>query len=81
MQKVRQHFDGTRIGDVEQCLREKFLEPQIASLIRPGMRIAITGGSRGIDNIALVIRTAASFCKERGAQPFIFPAMDVTGVF
>ena len=79
MQKVRQHFDGIRIGDVEQCLRGKLLDPQIASLIRPGMRIAITGGSRGIDNIALVIRTAASFCKERGAQPFIFPAMGSHG--
>ena len=79
MRRVRQHFDGTRVEDVEKELRTELNKPQIASTIRPGMRVAITGGSRGIDNIALVIRTVAAFCKERGAQPFIFPAMGSHG--
>ena len=79
MVKVRQHFDETHISDAEQCLREKLCDPRIASGIRPGMRIAVTCGSRGIDNIALIIRTVVSFCKEKGAQPFIFPAMGSHG--
>ncbi len=79
MLRVRQHFDGTREKEVEKTLRERLNQPQIASTVRPGMRIAITAGSRGIDNIALVIRTVAAFCKEKGAHPFIFPAMGSHG--
>ena len=79
MLRVRQHFDGTREKEVEKTLRERLNQPQIASTVQPGMRIAITAGSRGIDNIALVIRTVAAFCKEKGAHPFIFPAMGSHG--
>ena len=79
MVHARQHFDGTRERDVEKKLREELSRLEIASTIRSGMRIALTAGSRGIDNIALVIRTVAGFCRERGALPFIFPAMGSHG--
>ena len=37
--------------------------------------VAITAGSRGICNIAAIIRAAGDWLKSRGAQPFIVPAM------
>lgn len=40
-----------------------------------GMRIAVTAGSRGVANIALILKTIVSFLKENGAVPFIIPAM------
>lgn len=47
--------------------------------IKPGMRIAITAGSRGIANIALVTRTVVDFVKKQGACPFIVPTMGSHG--
>jgi hypothetical protein len=58
------------------------LQDQLGSLddlIRPGARIAIAAGSRGIDNLALMIRTVSDFIKDHGAHPFIVPAMGSHG--
>jgi len=79
MVRVRQRFDESCIEDVAGALREELSRNAIAALVRPGMRIAITAGSRGIDNIALVIREVASFLKEKGAHPFVIPAMGSHG--
>jgi hypothetical protein len=35
----------------------------------------ITAGSRGIANMAIIIKTVVNVIKECGAEPFIFPAM------
>lgn len=79
MVRARQRFDESCIEDVAGALREELSREAIAALIRPGMRIAITAGSRGVDNIALVIREIASFLKEKGAAPFVIPAMGSHG--
>ena len=47
--------------------------------IRPGMRVAITAGSRGIRNVDEITRSIAAFVKSRGAIPFIVPAMGSHG--
>ena len=53
-------------------------EPFI-SKIKPGMSIAITAGSRGVANVAIITRAVADFVKSRGANPFIVPAMGSHG--
>lgn len=50
-----------------------------AGQIRPGMRIAITAGSRGIANVALITRCIADFVRSCGAEPFVVPAMGSHG--
>lgn len=79
--KVKQTFDSTHIPaeQVEKTVYSILSEDRIAQRIRPGMRICLTCGSRGIDNIVQIIRAVASFCKERGAQPFAIPAMGSHG--
>ena len=79
MVPVRQIFDGSHLEDVPAAVRAEFARPAVAERIRPGMRIAITAGSRGIDNLAVIIREAASILKEKGAQPFVIPAMGSHG--
>lgn len=49
------------------------------SKVRPGMRIAITAGSRGVANVAVITKAVADFVKSRGAMPFIVPAMGSHG--
>ena len=48
--KVKQVFDDTKIDDVPEYLNQKLIEKQIKDKIKPGMKIAITGGSRGISH-------------------------------
>ena len=47
--------------------------------VKPGMRVAVTAGSRGIRNVDEITRAVVSFVKSRGAIPFIVPAMGSHG--
>ena len=62
-------------AETRRLLREKGLE----GLVRPGMTVAVTAGSRGIDNISVILRETVGFLKELGAKPFIVPAMGSHG--
>jgi len=79
MVRVRQEFDPAKIEDVPEELQRQLSRMQIASTVHAGMSIAITCGSRGIDNYALVIKEVVEFCKSKGAKPFIIPAMGSHG--
>jgi hypothetical protein len=77
--KVRQKFPRPRVDDVEAKVREEFEKDGIASRVRSGMRIALTAGSRGVARIDLVLRSLVRLLKEKGAEPFIVPAMGSHG--
>lgn len=79
MVRVRQKFSKEHIEDVEQVLREELIRPDIADTILPGMSIAITAGSRGIEGIDKMTKEIVDLCKERGAFPFIVAAMGSHG--
>ncbi len=79
MLKVRQVFDRKRIEDIAKGVRDTLNVKKIKEKINPGMRIAITCGSRGIANLPLITRETVSFIKESGASPFIVPAMGSHG--
>lgn len=80
MIEVRQSFPRPRITNVEQAVREALHKKEgVEASIKPGMTVAITGGSRGVCNIPVILKTLVSFCRERGAIPFIFPAMGSHG--
>ena len=53
--------------------------PNFAARLKPGARIAIGVGSRGIHNIATIVRSAVQYWKDAGMQPFLFPAMGSHG--
>lgn len=81
MFKVRQKFYTERIRseDIRGVVRAQLEKEQFASQIRPGMRIAITAGSRQIANIVVITRTIVDFVKEKGAYPFVLAAMGSHG--
>ncbi|RKL63469.1 DUF2088 domain-containing protein [Thermoanaerobacteraceae bacterium SP2] len=80
MVKVRQLFDDYHITNITEAVKNAlFREDGIIDTIKPGMNIAITAGSRGIDNIHLIIKTVVDILKELGADPFVIPAMGSHG--
>jgi len=79
MIRLRQVFDRTVVADVPGAVRAELKKLSLEQRIKPGQRIALTGGSRGIANIALILKTVADYIKSLGARPFIFPAMGSHG--
>ena len=79
MYRVRQVFDTERVKDPAAALKCELGRPEIRETVKRGMRIAVTAGSRGIDNIVLILRETVAFLKEMGAEPFIIPAMGSHG--
>lgn len=78
---VKQQFPRPRIEpeEIPEIIYKSLSEDSLAERIRPGMRIAITAGSRGIANVALITKTIADFVKSKGASPFVVPAMGSHG--
>lgn len=64
---------------IKQILLEDLAKKNLSSRIKPGMSVAITGGSREITNIDHILKTVVDFVKSCGANPFIFPAMGSHG--
>jgi hypothetical protein len=75
--KIRQRFDRARLQDPRGALRAQL--PALDAVIRPGARIAIAAGSRGIDNLSAVVTEIGDYLNARGARPFVVPAMGSHG--
>jgi hypothetical protein len=79
MYHIRQVFDVPKVDSIEENLNKELESIQISSLIKPGARIAITAGSRGVANIDQILRHLVSVLKENFAKPFLIPAMGSHG--
>lgn len=79
MYRLRQSFDRTAVADIPGTVRAELKKLVLEKRVRPGQRIALTGGSRGVANIALILKTVVEHLKTIGASPFIFPAMGSHG--
>ncbi len=77
--RVRQRFPSHRLDDVPGRIRAELERVGVRERLRPGMEVAITAGSRGINNIVTILRTIAEVIRECGGQPFIVPAMGSHG--
>jgi hypothetical protein len=76
---VRQHFPDRRVADIPGVIARELGSSGLGANLKPGARIAIGVGSRGIANIAAIVRAVVDFWKSRGFRPFIFPAMGSHG--
>ena len=79
MRKAKQIFENNFIDDIENKVISEIYKDEIRSLIKPGMKIAVAVGSRGIKNIDKIIKTIVKCLKELGADPFIKSAMGSHG--
>jgi hypothetical protein len=77
MARVRQRFDAPSLADVEGAVAAELgcLEGKVT----PGMRVGITAGSRGIANVAPIVRAVGAAVRRLGGSPFVIPAMGSHG--
>ena len=76
---VRQNRQQPTIIEVAKETRRQWLESKVAQRIKSGDKIAVGCGSRGIANIAVIVRSTVEALQELGAKPFIVAAMGSHG--
>ena len=77
--RVQQAFDKTRLEDAAGAVTTGLKRLSLEKKIAPGARIAITAGSRGIQNLVTMTRAVVDTVKALGGRPFIVPAMGSHG--
>ena len=77
--KIRQKIEAPRLADVEKEMNRLLDRFGLSGKVRPGERIALTAGSRGIRDKAKVLRVIATRLKALSAKPFLVPCMGSHG--
>lgn len=78
MYRIKQKFDTEKITDINGEVIKQLDSIGLKDKIKKGT-IGITCGSRGINNIPVIIKAVVDYVKSAGAVPFIIPAMGSHG--
>jgi hypothetical protein len=73
------HPAGAALADTAAATEEALERSARLPRLKPGARVAITCGSRGIQSKPLVVKTIVAWLKGRGLMPFVVPAMGSHG--
>jgi hypothetical protein len=79
MMQVRQRFDDTVIDDIDGEIDRQFAGAAFSGIIKPGMRVGITVGSRGIANLRQMVTRICYNVKKLNARPVTLPSMGSHG--
>ncbi len=77
--RVRQRFERPLVTDIPAHVQHQLSGLALQSRVKPGQTVAITAGSRGIANIAEILRAIVQHFQALGAEPFLIPAMGSHG--
>src|SRR5436190_7172301 len=79
--RIRQSFQSPTlpVNQIAATVAAELSRLNLGQRVKPGQTVAITAGSRGVANIALIIKAAVAHFQSIGAAPFIVPAMGSHG--
>lgn len=76
---IRQRFDTPQVNDITQAVHDQLKRLRLEGTISAGQTVALTAGSRGIANIAQILRATVDYLRSIDAEPFVVPAMGSHG--
>lgn len=76
---VKQTFPNERIEDIPSAIKTALSRPGTLDQIKSGQKVAIAVGSRGVNNLPLIVKTIVTEIRNRGAEPLIIPSMGSHG--
>ena len=79
LRRVSQVFENKKIDNISEKIIRELERIKFKEKIKPGMQIGITVGSRGIDNLDLIIKIVIQEVKKYGGSPIIIAAMGSHG--
>ena len=77
--RIRQTFSDEHLMDIPEAICQALKRTGTLDRIQLGEKVAISVGSRGIDNLQLIVRTLVTELYKRGAEVTIIPAMGSHG--
>ncbi len=77
--EISQRLNTTRVGNTETVIADEMQRVDLAGRIKPGSRVAITAGSRGITDMIPVLKAIIAEVRKVGASPVIIPSMGSHG--
>ncbi len=77
--RLQQNFDATHITNIPGQVRREISRLDLSTRLKPGDSVAVTAGSRGVANIATIIKSVVDELRAHKALPFIVPAMGSHG--
>jgi hypothetical protein len=79
MTPLRQTAPQPVIADVAAEVVRQWKASRLAQRMRPGDRVAVACGSRGIANVAVIVRATLEYLRSLGTRPFVVAAMGSHG--
>ena len=79
MIRIRQKFDAPKIDDIPAEVEQQLAALNLGAKVQAAQTVAITSGSRGIANIAVITKAICDHVKSLDAKPVIVPAMGSHG--
>ncbi|MCI1958471.1 MAG: DUF362 domain-containing protein [Clostridia bacterium] len=79
MYRIKQKFNTEKITDINTEVIKQLDSIGLKDTVKKDAHIGITCGSRGINNIPVIIKAVVHYVKSIGAVPFIIPAMGSHG--
>ena len=76
---VRQSVSEQQVDNVSAAVWNGLNAVALSGLVRPGMRVAVAVGSRGISCYREVVKAVVETLQALGAEPFLVPAMGSHG--
>ena len=76
---LRQTAPQPVVADVAAEVRRQWSGSRFAGRVRRGDRVAVAVGSRGIANLAAMVRATLDWLRDLGAKPFVVAAMGSHG--
>jgi hypothetical protein len=79
MMRIEQRFTAPRVVDLETAIHDELLRMDLPGKVRSGESVAIPVGSRGVGNIASIVKILVTELRGYGLDPLILPAMGSHG--
>lgn len=76
---LRQKTTAPAVDNLPESVRRTWLDSRLRQRLNHGDRVAVAVGSRGIANIATIVRATLQALGELGAKPFVVAAMGSHG--
>jgi len=73
--RVHQRFDRPRVADIPGAVRAELRRLDLGARVRPGARLAVSAGSRGIRDIVPILRAVVDALRAAAARPLLVAAM------
>ncbi len=79
MIRVKQRFEAPVVNNLPTAITAELDRIDVTSIVGKSSSVAVTAGSRGVADIAVVVKATVDYLKRIGVKPFIVPAMGSHG--